>query len=66
QFAFDLIYMFPETDFMVKASEAGAKVANGLGMLLHQGARAFELWTGRDAPVKVMRKVLEKEVYEKG
>ena len=46
QRAFDLIYMYPETAILTTAREAGAQIANGLGMLLHQGARAFEIWTG--------------------
>ncbi|MFH0880002.1 MAG: shikimate dehydrogenase [Lentisphaerota bacterium] len=63
QLAFDLIYMFPQTPFMKAAGQGGAKTANGLGMLLHQGARAFEIWTGVKPPVDVMRKALEKVVY---
>lgn len=65
QRAFDLIYMYPETVFMKAARQGGAKAANGLGMLLHQGAKAFEIWTGIDAPVEVMRKALEQAVYKK-
>jgi len=63
QFAFDLVYMYPDTGFTKAAAAAGAKAANGLGMLLHQGARAFEIWTGLKPPVDVMRKALEKAVY---
>ena len=63
QLAFDLIYMYPETAFMKAAQQGGAKASNGLGMLLHQGARAFEIWTGVTPPVDVMRAALETEVY---
>jgi shikimate dehydrogenase len=63
QRAFDLIYNLPETPFMKAAREGGAETANGLGMLLHQGARAFSLWTGREAPTGVMRAALEEAVY---
>jgi len=63
QFAFDLVYMYPETSFMRAAREGGARTANGLGMLLHQGARAFTIWTGREAHVPSMRKALEHAVY---
>ena len=63
QWAFDLIYMYPETAFMKAAKKGGAQAANGLGMLLHQGAAAFEIWTGVKPPADVMRKALEKEVY---
>lgn len=63
QLAFDLVYMHPETAFMRAARTAGAKAANGLGMLLHQGAESFAIWTGRPAPVEIMRIALEREVY---
>ncbi len=63
QRAFDLIYMYPETAILTTAREAGAHVANGLGMLLHQGARAFEIWTGTKPSVPAMRKALEEAVY---
>lgn len=63
QRAFDLIYMYPETAFLMTAREAGAKVSNGLGMLLHQGARAFEIWTGVLPSISAMRTALEKAVY---
>jgi shikimate dehydrogenase len=63
QCAFDLIYMYPETAFLSTAREAGAEIANGLGMLLHQGARAFEIWTGVEPSVPAMRKALEDAVY---
>ena len=63
QRAFDLIYMYPETAFLTTAREAGAEIANGLGMLLHQGARAFEIWTGIEPSVPAMRKALEAAVY---
>jgi len=64
QKVYDLIYMTPETPFLSAAREAGARIANGLGMLLHQGARAFTIWTGQTADTRVMRATLEKAVYE--
>lgn len=63
QRVFDLIYMYPETAFLSTAKAAGAQIANGLGMLLHQGARAFTIWTGIEPDVQAMRKALEKAVY---
>ncbi len=65
QRVFDLIYMFPETVLMRTARAAGAQTSNGLGMLLHQGALSFSIWTGCEAPVAVMRRVLEDAVYGK-
>ena len=52
----DLIYK--NTPLLQKASMKGCRTLNGLGMLLWQGAFAFELWTGKKAPIEVMRKAL--------
>ncbi len=60
---YDMIYRPAETPFLARAREAGAQTANGLGMLLYQGTAALEIWTGRIAPVEVMRAALRKEVY---
>lgn len=54
QVAYDLIYN-RSTEFLRLAAAQGAQAIDGLGMLVHQGARAFELWTGLPAPVDVMR-----------
>jgi shikimate dehydrogenase len=48
---------------MSAAAQAGATTANGLGMLLHQGAEAFTIWTQREAPVTIMRRALENALY---
>ena len=60
QIVFDLIYNPAVTPQLAAAKAAGARTANGLGMLLHQGARAFHLWTGRKPPVAAMRAALAK------
>ena len=65
QLVFDLIYNPAVTPLLATARAAGARVANGLGMLLHQGARAFRQWTGRKPPVPVMRAALEKALKAK-
>ncbi|MEW6540185.1 MAG: shikimate dehydrogenase [Bacillota bacterium] len=57
--AYDLVYNPSETAFLRMARQAGARTAGGAGMLLHQGAAAFELWTGREAPIGVMKQALE-------
>lgn len=57
----DLIYDPPRTRLMALAEAAGLPAYNGLGMLLHQGALAFTLWTGREAPLEVMRAALQGE-----
>ncbi len=63
QIAFDLVYMYPQTDFMRCAEKAGARAVNGLGMLLHQGACALNIWTGKQPPINIMREALESKVY---
>lgn len=63
QVAYDLVYMHAETAFMKAARDGGARAANGLGMLLHQGAKSFEIWTGRRADTDAMRGALEAAVY---
>jgi shikimate dehydrogenase len=65
QRVFDLVYHHPETAIMREALAAGARAANGLAMLLHQGARAFEIWTGTPADTDAMREALQVAVYGK-
>jgi len=60
---YDMIYRPAETPLLAAARAAGCRVANGLGMLLYQGAAALELWTGRNAPIEVMREALQRSVY---
>lgn len=55
----DLIYRPARTLLLRMAAERGLKVENGLEMLVRQGARSLELWTGRQAPVDVMRRAAE-------
>lgn len=55
---YDTIYEPPRTPLLDAAAVAGARGANGLSMLLHQGAAAFEFWFDRDAPIDVMRAAL--------
>ena len=63
RFVYDMIYRPMETGLLRAARSAGCRALNGAGMLLHQGTRALELWTGRPAPVEVMRGALEKNLY---
>lgn len=51
---YDLVYNPPVTRLMLQATQAGARAIGGLGMLVWQGALAFELWTGQSPPVEVM------------
>lgn len=58
-FVYDLVYNPPDTQFVREARARGLRAVTGLGMLIEQGALAFELWTGRQAPRVVMRKAAE-------
>jgi shikimate dehydrogenase len=62
--AFDLVYRPADTRFLNEAARAGAQTIGGLGMLVHQGAAAFTLWTGRDAPINVMFQAAEAALRE--
>jgi shikimate dehydrogenase len=50
----DLVYHPIRTPLLVAARERGAVAVTGLGMLIHQAAHAFRLWTGEDPPLEVM------------
>jgi len=63
QAVYDMIYRPAETPLLKAGRAAGCHVANGLDMLLHQGAGALEIWCGITAPLEPMRRALEKEVY---
>ena len=54
----DIVYRPLRTRLLAQAEAAGARGVEGLGMFVHQGARAFEIWTGEKAPVDVMRRAL--------
>lgn len=55
---YDTIYSDNHTPLVSAGIEAGARASNGLSMLLHQGALAFEIWFQREAPVEAMRKAI--------
>jgi shikimate dehydrogenase len=57
---YDLIYRPAETPLLQAAKAAGCRTANGLGMLLYQGAKALEIWTGTPAPIDAMREALNR------
>ena len=56
---YDLVYNRPSTALVNEANAAKLHAATGIGMLLYQGAIAFEIWTGAKAPVDIMRKALK-------
>lgn len=59
----DLIYNPPLTQFLTDAQNRGHIVISGAGMLVEQGALAFELWTGETAPRNIMSEILAKFIY---
>jgi len=58
QIIYDIIYKPDQTPLLQVAKKKGCKIQNGMSMLVHQGALSFELWTGKKAPIEVMRKAL--------
>jgi shikimate dehydrogenase len=55
---FDIVYAPHTTRLIAAAQKRGCVVVHGIEMLIHQGARQFELWTGMPAPVGVMRRAI--------
>jgi shikimate dehydrogenase len=62
----DIVYNPIETKLAKEAKAAGAQVISGVEMLIYQGAAAFEIWTGRRAPVEVMRKAALNKLLSTG
>lgn len=56
---YDLVYKPRVTPLVAAARKLGIKAESGIDMLLYQGAKSFEIWTGEPAPVEVMRKALD-------
>lgn len=63
QVIYDLIYNPKQTLLLQKATHDGACALNGLGMLVQQGALAFEMWTKRKAPAALMRAAAEEALF---
>ena len=59
QIFFDACYNPDKTQFLLNAEDRGCRILNGLGMSLYQGVAQIELWTGKEAPVDVMRQELQ-------
>ncbi|UFJ38898.1 shikimate dehydrogenase [Brevibacillus humidisoli] len=62
----DLIYNPLQTQLLAEAERAGAKAHSGVGMFINQGALAFELWTGIEAPVDLMRQTVLHHLQQGG
>lgn len=62
----DIVYNPLETKLLSDAKIVGAKTINGVEMLIYQGAASFELWTGRKAPIEIMKLAILKKISNKG
>lgn len=62
---YDTIYRPRDTRLMQLVRQRGGRAYNGMGMLVKQGAAAFKLWTGQDAPEDVMTQALETALNER-
>jgi shikimate dehydrogenase len=58
----DIVYTPLKTRLLREAEAAGCEAIDGLSMFVHQGVRQFELWTGLEAPVEIMRMAVEAEL----
>jgi 3-dehydroquinate dehydratase/shikimate dehydrogenase len=59
RYVFEMIYYPPETKLVKLARERGAQIISGVEMFVHQGARQFEIWTGKPAPLLEMHSVVQ-------
>ncbi|MEA1869256.1 MAG: shikimate dehydrogenase [Euryarchaeota archaeon] len=59
---FDIVYNPRRTRLLLEAEQKGATIVEGVRMLVHQGAEAFSIWTGRKPPVDVMVEAVVREL----
>jgi len=59
---FDIVYSPNGTKLIQNAKRIGAKVIDGIDLLVYQGAMAFKIWTGREPPINVMKEAIKKEI----
>jgi shikimate dehydrogenase len=63
---YDMVYGKEPTQLVKAAKDAGIPASDGISMLLHQGAKAFEIWTGEAAPIPQMQEALEQALGRTG
>lgn len=63
---YDMVYRPAQTRLMQLAEANGGKAVGGLGMLVRQGAAAFEIWTGQEAPLDVMFAAVNDALSQRG
>ena len=66
KYVFDLVYVPAETRLIRMARAKGIQVISGLEMFVQQGARQFEIWTGKPAPIAEMGYVVTKALERRG
>ena len=59
---FDIVYSPHMTRLLTAARDRGSRIVHGIDMLVYQGARQFELWTGKPAPVKTMMRAARRHL----
>lgn len=59
---YDIVYNPLKTPLLREAEKAGLTARNGLGMLVFQGALSFKIWTGVEAPVRLIRETLDRNL----
>ena len=59
---FDSVYNPMETRLLKDAEAAGCATVSGVELFVHQAAGQFELWTGKTAPIGLMRQVVEEKL----
>ena len=62
----DIVYTPRETKLLKEAKKRGCAIVEGISMFIYQGAFQFELWTGREAPLNIMKKTVVKALENKG
>jgi shikimate dehydrogenase len=60
---FDIVYTPRDTMLLHEAKKRGCVIIHGIEMLMHQGARQFEIWTGRTAPLKEIAAALKRHPH---
>lgn len=58
---YDIVYKPLKTRFLSMAEDVGARTIGGLDMLIHQGSKSFELWTGKSFPIPEVRQAIHEE-----
>ncbi|MBI4379378.1 MAG: shikimate dehydrogenase [Nitrospinae bacterium] len=61
----DIVYRPLKTRLLQEASIRGARILNGLGMLIYQGNLSFKIWTGYEMPIEIVRKILIEELEKR-